>query len=351
MKRIAALSLRLVGALALLLAGAPLRAQTNSSLSGADQPAALNAQEIQRAYLELQAQVHATQLTLEQSRKDADQAAVQTARLLSERLQAIENTLTVQRTRELEGQQSSQRVLLLSLGTLAGIGCMALALLAYFQWRAIHRLAEISRALRPLPSGAAVAALPPSETALVTLGPVESANARLLGALEQLEKRLGELEIAAKPALQATALVNGTPATHPAQPNGNASSEEVPDMLPNGTPADPPPTPSAPSAEELLSKGQSLLDLDNTEAALACFEAVLKQTPHHTEALVKRGTALERLRRYAEALACYDLALAADSSMTIAYLYKGGLLNRLERFAEALDCYDKALHTQEKLGN
>ena len=105
--------------------------------------------------------------------------------------------------------------------------------------------------------------------------------------------------------------------------------------------------PDAARITMLLGKGQSLLNLDQAEEALACFDQVLTLDPNHPEALVKKGAALERLRKLDEAIACYDQAIAADSSMTVAYLYKGGLFNRMERFGEALECYEKALHTQE----
>ena len=45
----------------------------------------------------------------------------------------------------------------------------------------------------------------------------------------------------------------------------------------------------------LLGKGQSLLHLDQTEEAIACFNEVLALDPQHTEALVKKGAALEKM--------------------------------------------------------
>ncbi len=91
-----------------------------------------------------------------------------------------------------------------------------------------------------------------------------------------------------------------------------------------------------------------MLNMDNAEGALACFDEILALDANHTEALVKKGSALERLRKLNEAIECYDKAIAADASMTIAWLYKGGLFNRMERFSEALECYEQALRTQEK---
>jgi tetratricopeptide (TPR) repeat protein len=111
-------------------------------------------------------------------------------------------------------------------------------------------------------------------------------------------------------------------------------------------------TPSSEAAliSFLLGKGQSLLNLDKADEALACFDEVLGLRADHSEALVKKGTALEKLRRLNEAAECYDRAIAADHTLTIAYLCKGGLFNRMERYNEALECYELALRTQEKRG-
>jgi tetratricopeptide (TPR) repeat protein len=98
----------------------------------------------------------------------------------------------------------------------------------------------------------------------------------------------------------------------------------------------------------LLGKGQSMLNLDDAKAAIACFEEVLAIDPNNAEAWVRKGSALERLQQLNEAAECYDRAIAVNDSMTIAYLHKGGLFNRMERFNEALECYEKALRTQEK---
>ena len=181
-----------------------------------------------------------------------------------------------------------------------------------------------------LGAGPAVAALGAGESHRVSVGPPEEANQRLLGALERLEKRIYELEHTAHPPLQESAAL-----PHPS--NGE----------PAGAPADAPVTREAARITLLLGKGQSLLNLDQAEQALACFDKVLALDPSHPEALVKKGAALERLRKSDEALACYDRAIAADNAMTVAYLYKGGLFNRLERFGEALECYEQALRTQE----
>jgi tetratricopeptide (TPR) repeat protein len=291
-----------------------------------------NAQETLRSYLQLQEQLHATQLAIGHSLTQAETAAAETTRVLTSRLSNIEQTLASQRAQELEAMQSSNKVMLLVAGVFAALGFLAVLSMAYFQWRTINRLAEVTSAL-PLSH-----ALGAGDAHLLTAGTPELSSQRLLGALERLEKRIHELEHTAHPTLpQVTALALE------AQPSPFPSNGET-------TPGEAKAEAAAPEVARvmvLLGKGQSLLNLDHIEEALACFDQVLAINANHPDALVKKGAALERLRKLDEAVACYDRAIAADSSLTVAYLYKGGLFNRMERFSEALECYEKALHTQE----
>jgi tetratricopeptide (TPR) repeat protein len=302
-----------------------------------------NSQETLRAYLQLQEQLHLTQLAIEQNRKEARETAAQNSEVLAGRLQMIEKALESQRAHELEAMQSSNRVMLEVAGTFAAVGFLAMLLMSFFQWRTVNRLAEIAAALPAslaLGSGPTRNALGSGEH-LVSIGPAEQSSLRLLGALEQLEKRIYELEHTTR-----TPLDEG-----PAVSNG-----DKPFPTPSGSHGGlgPGPSPATSTSEEtdrvtlLLGKGQSMLNLDDAQAAVACFDEVLTLDPKNTEAWIRKGTALERLQRLNEAVDCYDRAIAADTSMTIAYLHKGGLFNRMERFTEALECYEKALRTQEK---
>jgi len=285
-----------------------------------------------RAYLQLQEQLHATQLEVERTRQESDAAAARYAEIFAARLQAIEQSLGSQRAKELEAMRSSNQVMLVVAGAFAVFGLLAMLLTALFQWRTIHRLAEISSilpAVRSLGAGPALA-LGPDDAPLLGARKVEQSNSRLLGAIDRLEQRIHELEDTA----------------HQPQ-NSSASAAEKS----NGAPETPAPEPAAAEPDRaavLVAKGQSLLNLEKNEEAVGCFDEVLRIHPNHTEALVRKGTALERLRRLDEALQCYDQAIAADGSLTIAYLYKGGLFNRQDRFVEALECYEQALRTQEK---
>src|SRR5205823_2170738 len=71
-----------------------------------------NGQETVRSYLQLQEQLHATQLAIERNRREADEAAAETAKILAGRLQTIEQALATQRAQELQAMQSSNRVML-----------------------------------------------------------------------------------------------------------------------------------------------------------------------------------------------------------------------------------------------
>ena len=92
--------------------------------------------------------------------------------------------------------QSSNKVMLIVAGLFAALGLLAMVFMAYFQWRTINRLAEISAALpvaHALGAGPPVAALGAGDAHLVTVGPPEQSSQRLLGALERLEKRIDQL--------------------------------------------------------------------------------------------------------------------------------------------------------------
>jgi tetratricopeptide (TPR) repeat protein len=292
-----------------------------------------NTQETLRSYLQLQEQLHATQLAIERNRKEADAVATESAKVFAARLQGIEQALASQRNQELAVMQSSNKVVLIVAGLFAGLGFVAMLFMAYLQWRTINRLAEIAAALpvaHAFGPGPALAALGAGDARVFTAGPAEQANQRLLGALEQLEQRIHQLEHSAPPPPNNGALPEPTATAASSLPNGETASAS-----------------EAARLTMLLGKGQSLLNLDQAEEALACFDQALVLDANHAEALVKKGAALERLRKLDEAIACYDRAIAADNSLTMAYLYKGGLFNRMERFGEALECYEQALRTQE----
>src|ERR1039457_815615 len=105
-----------------------------------------NSQETLRSYLQLQEQIHATQLAVEHSRTQAEAAAAETAKTFTTRLQGIEQALASQRAQELQAMQSTMgamqstnKVMLIVAGSFAALGLLAMIFMAYFQWRTINR--------------------------------------------------------------------------------------------------------------------------------------------------------------------------------------------------------------------
>lgn len=320
----------------ILLALSAFQSIAAESTNSPAQTNEMSSQELQ-TYLQLQEQLHATRLAIESVGAEARQAAAQNAEELAGRLHALEQAVAAQRAKELEAMQSSNRNMLFVAGAFASIGCLAMLLMGYFQWRTVNRLAELSAGM---PAGAMalgnlrpIAAIGPGSAHEVTTGPPINPNPELLETIHKLEKRVHELEHAAP-----VPLPNGGPDGETTNSNGHES---------NGSHT---PGSGEKGVDLLLGKGQSLLNMDKAEEAMACFDEALALEPNNADALVKKGTALERLRKLDEAIECYDRAIAADHSMTIAYLYKGGLFNRMERFGEALECYEMALRTQEDRG-
>ena len=311
--------------------GAEPGAEPGAPAGTAVRPDETNAQDTLRALLQVQEQLHATQIAIERNRQETDAAAARSAEALGTRLQGLEQALAAQRSQELAAMQSSNRVMLIVAGSFAALGLLAMLLTAYFQWRTVSRLAELSAAL---PLGHALGA---GDMHHLALGPAQETNQRLLGTLDRLAKRIHELEHTTRLPLQegVPPPQEGTPPPPPSSPETAAAATAAAGG------------PDAARITVLLGKGQSLLNLDQPEEALACFDQVLALDANHPEALVKKGAALERLRKLDEAVACYDRAIAVDSSLTVAYLYKGGLFNRMGRFSEALECYEQALRTQE----
>jgi tetratricopeptide (TPR) repeat protein len=297
------------------------------------------------------------QQAIEQTRREAEAAVKRNADTLAARLDLIEQAVAQQHKRELEGMQNSNRTTLIVAGILAGTGFMGMLCLAFFLMRATNRLTEMTMAIVPLshPFG------PGPSPSPVMLGdahahpapanPAERSGARLLGAIEQLEKRLHELEHTTQTAPLASAAIQSA-GLSTAETEHSAQDTRAQTSARNSGPSAA--QYSAVDAEQasrvvlLLAKGQTLLNLDQPAKALACCDEVISIEPHNAEAYIKKGAALEKLQREDEAVECYDRAIAADGSLTTAYLHKGGVFNRLERYQEALACYEQALKTEQK---
>ncbi|HEY0548612.1 MAG TPA: tetratricopeptide repeat protein [Verrucomicrobiae bacterium] len=274
-----------------------------------------------RSFLMLQDQLRTTQRAVEDARDEAQAEAKRTAELMSARLNLIEQTLNAQREQELQNLQRSTHTMIVIVGITTAVGFIAVLIAGLVQARAAMRLTEVSRQLAALPAPR-FAELTAGTNASAALSgeSVEAANASLLGAIDRLEHRLEEMETTTGGTHTAT---NG----HKQIASGGSSTSQI---------------------ATVLSKGQTLLNLDKPEEALSEFDEALQIDPRSIEAWIKRGTALERLQRIDEAITSYDQAIAIDGSTATAYLFKAGVYNRQKKYAEALQCYEKALNAQQK---
>jgi tetratricopeptide (TPR) repeat protein len=308
-----------------------LAAQTTETTNA---PAVSEAQEMLRSNLLLQEQLHTALRAIEQSRQDADNAATKTALLFTEQLNAVKKDLATQRERDLEtilSLRQSNRVALIGAAALAGVGLIALFLTAYFQIRAMNRVAEMGALFSSTLDSSRALGDGTSQTP-ARLNSAEQANARFLAAVEQLEKRILNLDSSA-----------------PAHDrNATLSLADISSFEPNGTRPEKSNGAAPSKVQALLDEGQVCLNEGKAEQALRSFEEALALDAKNTDALIKKGSALEALRKFQEAISAYDSAISIDSTLTVAYLYKGGVLNRLQRFNEAMECYEKALGTHPR---
>lgn len=325
------------GGLALLIVLSLLRpvfaVDTNAAPAADDKtaaPAGIDIQDVLRSSLQIQEQLHATQLAIEAYRQESEASAASNSLLLDERLRLMEKNAANDRLEQLGGIERSERTVLMVSGGFAALGFLVLLLASFLQWTAVNRLAaapaslSTAHATRDLSAGEAH--LPPARD-------LEQSNSRFLGLMARLEQRVHDLEASVK-------LPGNLSENNSANGDANSSAREAsPAKISAHAAPD-----KAGAISLLVGKSQTLLKLDKPEAALGCLDEVLTLDPGNADALVKKGVALERLQLLDQAIQCYDHAIARDNFMTMAYLYKGGILNRLERHGEALACYEQALH-------
>ena len=295
---------------------------------------------------------------LEQARQDAEAAVKRNNEEMEARLNRIEQSVTAQREHEIESMQNAHRFTLIMVAIFAGTGFFGMLFFAVFLLRVMNRRTETMIAQftgQMLGPGFATPALSDGGgTQVVPANRVEQSTARFLNTIERLEKRINEIEGTAEPAsgIEGPALKKTVEPLPDAdgRPLEATESKETTELEAAAT------NPKSERAERdarialLLGKGQALLNLQQADTALACFDEVIALDSTNAEAFVKKGIALERLGKLDEAIDCYDRAIALDDSMTMAYLSKGGVFNRLERYGEALQCYEQALRAQQKPG-
>src|SRR5690242_19521302 len=101
------------------LASNGVSAQTNApAATGVERKAeeTVGSPETLRSYLQIQEQLHNTQLAIERNRQEMDVANARNAELLQGRLSLIEKSLASQRIDELKDLQRSNRLILIAAG-------------------------------------------------------------------------------------------------------------------------------------------------------------------------------------------------------------------------------------------
>jgi tetratricopeptide (TPR) repeat protein len=253
----------------------------------------------------------------------------------------------------IDSSQGTFRTLLLVAGCFATAMLLGILLAALVLARAMNHVSDVVVASlthqRMLSVGHSPAPLPAVDNLEAAPAPVEQVTQRFLGAIEQLEKRVIELEQTTRTAAQQ--LAAGHPANGgnggPMEFSVSALHEKQYGSLEHHGGAE---SASTDEAEGLLGKGLSLLNLEQFQEALVCFDRVIELSPKHAaDAYVRRGMVYERLQQTEAAIESYDKAIETDDTLTLAYLYKGAICNRLQRFREALECYESALRCEQKI--
>ena len=284
---------------------------------------------------------------IEQIRREMDAALARNAEAINgASLALIEPALARIQQRQTEALQGANRTVLLVAGIFATVGFLAIVIITLILVRALGRFSEVAaangpaRRELPAPSGNVKSLEPPADSQAADSA-VAQTSARFTGAIEQLQRRIRELE-------------HGLQTTSEGEAGGSIAQARALPVAAHETPspggADPQTEPAVVTSRTvvLLGKGQSLMNLGEAKDALSCFEQALALEPNNTDLLVKKGLALEQLENWDEALGSYNRALSLDPGLTVAYLYKGGVCNRLQRYQEALQSYERALHTERQ---
>ncbi|MBI3853391.1 MAG: hypothetical protein HY298_24350 [Verrucomicrobia bacterium] len=201
MKRAPLLKFLFIGALCSL--GANLAFADDTPAAQIPQPTTtdVGVADVQRAYFQLQQEIQATQLALERSQQDAQAAVRRAIEDMTARFQLLEESLNTQRAGELAAMQRMNHVVLVVAGAFVALVFIALLFISYFQWRVAHRLAELSSVRPSLLTMASSRALSDGGQSASNQA-VEQANARLLGVVDQLQRRILEFEKAARAPLK-----------------------------------------------------------------------------------------------------------------------------------------------------
>ncbi|HXG46288.1 MAG TPA: tetratricopeptide repeat protein [Methylomirabilota bacterium] len=284
---------------------------------------------------------------VEQLRREIEQATARNAQTITAALSAMEPALAGMHQRNMEALEKSNRTVLTAAGAFVAVALLALLGIALVLVRAIGRVSEVvamTAQRGPTPAfGAGLPALGPVGSPGTTAA--EQTSGKFLGAVDQLQTRIQELEQMLQRTVPGAVGTGALGASTSGAESGNIRSlpANVAVSASRSGALDP-----ASEVAMLIGKGQALMNLDEVEEALNCFDRALALAPDNADALVKRGLALEKLQNWELAAETYSRAIALDDTLTVAYLYKGGVCNRLQRYREAIDCYEEALRAEKR---
>ncbi len=142
--------LRLVAVLSLVLSAASwgsLADETNSAAPATRSMEDTNFQALLHAFQQLQGQLGATELAIEQNGQEIKEGAARNAEALSQALMSVQESIASQRARDLEAMQDSNKVILMVVSAFAAIGVLTLLVMSYLQWRMSKGLNKISAAM------------------------------------------------------------------------------------------------------------------------------------------------------------------------------------------------------------
>ncbi|AFZ24473.1 tetratricopeptide repeat protein,tetratricopeptide repeat protein,protein kinase family protein [Cylindrospermum stagnale PCC 7417] len=97
------------------------------------------------------------------------------------------------------------------------------------------------------------------------------------------------------------------------------------------------------NATELYKQGNTFLELQRYQDALAVYEKAVNLKPNYVQGWNGQGKALFELKKYPEALAAYDKAIQIQPDYLEAWSGRGFSLANLQRYSEAIASFDRAI--------
>jgi hypothetical protein len=172
-----------LAALAFFLAANVVAAETNA-------PATLTREELADSLLQVQAQLHSTQLALEQNQQTATAVTQSNVDALTAQLQSLQQAVAAQHAGDTADAHLTQKLTLLVVGIFGLAGLGILLLMVYFQSRALAQFAQVSAQQSALIANNQAV----HQLAAPGRATVETSNRQLLDAVGQLKARINELE-------------------------------------------------------------------------------------------------------------------------------------------------------------